>query len=87
MWFGPARHQSNRPVKLGEGTANIAAGRIERRINLAAHEIQRPVRGINLLGAANELRTFKQAFPSSRWIGRVNLLLPDIERRLAAATK
>ncbi|HEX8169630.1 MAG TPA: thioredoxin family protein [Thermoanaerobaculia bacterium] len=41
----------------------------------------------NLLGAANELRSFKAAFPNSPLIGNVDMMLPEIERRLAANSK
>lgn len=37
----------------------------------------------NLLGATNELRRFKQTFPNSKLIGNVDMILPDLERRLA----
>ena len=39
----------------------------------------------NLQGAANELRSFKAAFPNSPLVRTVDMVLPDIERRLAAA--
>jgi thioredoxin-related protein len=38
----------------------------------------------NLLGAANELRSFKKDFPNSPLIGNVDMVLPSIEKRLAA---
>ncbi|MEA2489736.1 MAG: hypothetical protein QOH21_1528 [Acidobacteriota bacterium] len=38
----------------------------------------------DLQGAANELRSFKAAFPNSALIRTVDMVLPDIERRLAA---
>lgn len=41
----------------------------------------------NLQGAANELRSFKAAFPNSPLIRTVDMVLPDIERRLAMAGK
>jgi len=37
----------------------------------------------NILGATNELRRFKQSFPNSKLIGNVDMILPDLERRLA----
>lgn len=37
----------------------------------------------NLLGAANEFRSFKKTHPNSPLIHNVNAWLPDIERRLA----
>ncbi len=37
----------------------------------------------NLLGAATELRNFKKDFPSSPLIANVNMILPNIEKRLA----
>jgi len=39
----------------------------------------------NMLGAANELRSFKKAFPNSQLLPNVELLLPEIERRLASS--
>jgi thioredoxin-related protein len=41
----------------------------------------------NLQGAANELRSFKAAFPNSPLVRTVDMVLPDIERRLAMAGK
>lgn len=41
----------------------------------------------NLQGAVNELRSFKAAFPNSPLIRTVDMVLPDIERRLAMAGK
>jgi len=41
----------------------------------------------NLLGATNELRRFKQTFPNSKLIGNVDMILPDLERRLAGKTQ
>lgn len=38
----------------------------------------------NLLGAANEFRSFKQTFPNSPLVRNVDMVLPDIERRLAS---
>ena len=38
----------------------------------------------NLLGAANEFRSFKKDFPNSPLIGNVDMVLPSIEKRLAA---
>jgi thioredoxin-related protein len=38
----------------------------------------------NLLGAANELRQFKASFPNSQFLQNVNMMLPAIERTLAA---
>lgn len=40
----------------------------------------------NMLGAANEFRSFKKAFPNSQLLPNVELLLPEIERRLASAS-
>lgn len=37
----------------------------------------------NLLGAANEFRSFKKAYPNSPLVQRIDAVLPDIERRLA----
>lgn len=37
----------------------------------------------NLLGAANELRSFKKTYPNSPHVHTVDAVLPDIERRLA----
>ena len=37
----------------------------------------------NILGAANELRSFKAAFPNSPLVKNVDMMLPDLERRLA----
>ena len=37
----------------------------------------------NLLGAANELRGLKSTFPNSPLVRDVDMMLPDIERRLA----
>jgi thioredoxin-related protein len=39
----------------------------------------------NLLGAANEFRMFKQAYPNSPLIKNVDMVLPDIERQLASS--
>ena len=39
----------------------------------------------NLLGAANELRSFKAAYPNSPLIRNVDMVLPTIEKQLAAA--
>lgn len=39
----------------------------------------------NLEGAAAELRSFKAAFPNSPLVRTVDMVLPDIERRLAAS--
>jgi len=36
----------------------------------------------NILAAANELRTFKTSFPNSPLIRTVEMILPDLERRL-----
>lgn len=38
----------------------------------------------NLMSAANEYRTFKQMYPNSPHVRTVDMLLPDIERRLAS---
>ena len=37
----------------------------------------------NLLGAANEFRSFKKTYPNSPLVKNVDMFLPDIERRLA----
>ena len=37
----------------------------------------------NILGAANELRNFKATFPNSPLVKNVDMMLPDLERRLA----
>ncbi|HEY4640399.1 MAG TPA: thioredoxin fold domain-containing protein [Thermoanaerobaculia bacterium] len=37
----------------------------------------------NMLGAVNELKKFKQTFPGSKLVGNVDMILPDLERRLA----
>jgi thioredoxin-related protein len=39
----------------------------------------------NILGAANELRNFKATFPNSPLVKNVDMMLPDLERRLAAS--
>lgn len=41
----------------------------------------------NLLGAANEFRTFKKAFPNSPLVPEIDMMLPEIERRLASSGK
>lgn len=41
----------------------------------------------NLLGAANEFRAFKKAYPNSPLNKNVDMFLPDIERRLASGSK
>lgn len=43
----------------------------------------------NLLGARNQFRSFKEKFPNSKLNANVDMVLPDIERRLAmpAGTK
>lgn len=41
----------------------------------------------NLLGAANEFRSFKKTFPNSPLIKTVDMFLPEIERRLQASGK
>ncbi len=38
----------------------------------------------NILGATNELRRFKQNFPNSTLMPNVEMILPDLERRLSA---
>ena len=38
----------------------------------------------NIQGAANELRKFKKDFPSSKLLPNVEMILPDLERRLSA---
>lgn len=37
----------------------------------------------NILGAANEFRNFKASFPNSPLVRNVDMVLPDLERRLA----
>jgi thioredoxin-related protein len=37
----------------------------------------------NLLGAANEFRSFKKTYPNSPLVKNVDMFLPDIERRLS----
>jgi TolA-binding protein len=37
----------------------------------------------NVLGAANEFRNFKSSFPNSPLVRNVDMVLPDLERRLA----
>jgi len=37
----------------------------------------------NIMGAANELRKFKKTFPNSKLVANVDMILPDLERRLA----
>jgi len=37
----------------------------------------------NILGAANEFRNFKATFPNSPLVRNVDMVLPDLERRLA----
>jgi thioredoxin-related protein len=37
----------------------------------------------NILGAVNELKKFKQMFPNSKLVGNVDMILPDLERRLS----
>ena len=41
----------------------------------------------NLLGAANEFRSFKKMYPNSALVRTVDMFLPDIERRLANSGK
>ncbi|HYR29701.1 MAG TPA: thioredoxin family protein [Thermoanaerobaculia bacterium] len=41
----------------------------------------------DLMGAANEFRSFKQQYPSSPHIRTVDMFLPDIERRLRSSGK
>ena len=40
----------------------------------------------NLLSAANEYRTFKQRFPKSLYVRNIDIVLPQVERQLAATT-
>ena len=40
----------------------------------------------NLLGAVNELRSFKKTYPASPHIATVDSMLPDLERRLSSNT-
>jgi outer membrane protein assembly factor BamD (BamD/ComL family) len=41
----------------------------------------------NLLGAANEFRSFKKQFPNSSLLPQIDMMLPEIERRLASSGK
>jgi len=41
----------------------------------------------NLLGAANEFRSFKRQFPNSSLLPQIDMMLPEIERRLASSGK
>jgi len=41
----------------------------------------------NLLGAANEFRSFKKAYPNSTLLPTIEMMLPEIERRLASSGK
>ena len=41
----------------------------------------------NLLGAANEFRSFKKQFPNSSLLPQIDMMLPEIERRLASPGK
>jgi thioredoxin-related protein len=41
----------------------------------------------NLLGAANEFRSFKKQFPNSSLLPQIDMILPEIERRLASSGK
>jgi TolA-binding protein len=41
----------------------------------------------NYLGAANEFRSFKQTFPNSPHIPRIDMMLPGIEKKLNASGK
>ncbi len=41
----------------------------------------------NYLGAVNEFRDFKKAFPASKLNANIDAVLPDIERRLASGGK
>ncbi|MFP5246257.1 MAG: thioredoxin family protein [Thermoanaerobaculia bacterium] len=41
----------------------------------------------NLLAAANEFRAFKQAYPDSPLIRNIDMVLPELEKRLAASGK
>jgi thioredoxin-related protein len=41
----------------------------------------------NLLGAANEFRSFKKTYPNSSFVPQIDMMLPEIERRLAASGK
>ena len=41
----------------------------------------------NLLGAANEFRSFKKTFPNSPHVANIDMMLPEIERRLSASGK
>ena len=41
----------------------------------------------NLLGAANEFRSFKKSYPNSPLLAQIDMILPEIERRLASSGK
>jgi thioredoxin-related protein len=41
----------------------------------------------NTLAAVNELKNFKQMFPNSKLVGNVDMILPELERRLASGSK
>lgn len=41
----------------------------------------------NLLGAANEFRSFKRTYPNSKLMSTVDMYLPEIERKLASSGK
>jgi predicted Zn-dependent protease len=41
----------------------------------------------NLLGAANEFRSFKKSYPNSALVATIDMLLPEIEKKLASSGK
>ena len=62
-------------------TAISKAGDSVERARLLAGQIY--LQQGNLLGARNEFRSFKQAYPKSPLVNNIDAVLPDIERRLA----
>ena len=64
-----------------ELTAVSKAGDSVERSRLLAGQIY--LQQGNLLGAANEFRSFKKTFPKSPLVANIDAVLPDIERRLA----
>ena len=66
-------------------TAISKAGDSVERAKLLAGQIY--MQQGNLLGAANEFRSFKKTHPNSPLVRNVDAFLPDIERRLAASGK
>jgi hypothetical protein len=41
----------------------------------------------NLMSAASEFRAFKKAYPNSAFLPQIDMILPEIERRLASSGK